>query len=163
MAKAIQAATGAVAEAEDGGRVTVEIPNTYRSNPVGFVAAVGDVAVQVDAVSKIVINERTGTIVIGGAARISPAAVAQGSLTVAISTDPLISQPQPLTQGQTAVVAQQNVAVEEPKASVMLLKGNTIDDLVKALNAIKATPRDIIAILQALKEAGSLQGELEIL
>jgi flagellar P-ring protein precursor FlgI len=117
----------------------------------------------VDAVSKIVINERTGTIVIGGAARISPAAVAQGSLTVAISTDPLISQPQPLTQGQTAVVAQQNVAVEEPKASVMLLKGNTIDDLVKALNAIKATPRDIIAILQALKEAGSLQGELEIL
>jgi flagellar P-ring protein precursor FlgI len=164
IVKAIEESTGATASADDAGRIRVEIPEKYRSNPVAFMSIVGELPVEAEPVSKVVINERTGTIVIGGAARISPVALAQGSLTVSIATTPVISQPEPKSHGETVVVPQKDVSVEENRASTLLLKsGDTIEDLIKALNAVKATPRDIIAILQAVKEAGALHGELEIL
>ena len=164
IAQAIGAATGTTASAADAGQVRVAIPDQYRGDPVAFVAKIGDLSVEAEPVSKVVINEKTGTIVIGGAVRLTPVAVAQGSLTVAISTEPIVSQPAPLSNGKTVAAAKTDVSVKEDRASTMLLKsGNTIEDLIKALNAIKATPRDIIAILQAIKEAGGLQGELEIL
>ncbi len=163
IAKAIQASTGASASADDGGRVTVDLPEQYRANPVSFLATIGDLTVEAEPVNKIVINERTGTIVIGGAIRLSPVAIAHGGLTVAISTQPVVSQPTPKSKGATTVVPQVDVTTEEARAATVMLNGSTLDDLIKALNTIKATPRDIIAILQAIKEAGGIQGELEIL
>lgn len=164
MAAAIEKATGAKSTADDAGRVRVAIPANYKANPVQFVAMVSDVSVQSETVAKIVINERTGTIVIGGGVRLSQVAVAHGNLTVSVSTDPLISQPEPLTTGQTVAVPVKTVSVEEDRAAtVMIEAGESVEDLIKALNAIKATPRDIIAILQAIKQAGGLQGDLEVL
>lgn len=164
MASAIESATGAKAAAEDAGRVRVPIPDKYRSNPVPFVALVSDVPVQAESVSRIVINERTGTIVIGAGVRLSSVAVAHGGLTVSVSTDPYISQPEPLSPGKTVTVPVKTVGATEDRASaVMIRAGESVEDLVKALNAIKATPRDIIAILQAIKQAGGLQGDLEVL
>lgn len=164
MATAIQKATGANAIAEDGGRIRVDIPAADKANAVLFISKVGDVSVDVDVIAKVVINERTGTIVIGGAVRLSPVAVAHGNLTVAVSTEPLVSQPAPLSKGKTATATKTDVKVTEDRASTMMIKsGDTVEDLIKGLNAIKATPRDIVAILQAIKEAGALNAELEVL
>jgi len=164
MATAIQKATGASAVAEDGGRIRVDIPATEKANAVQFISRVGDVSVDVDPVAKVVINERTGTIVIGGAVRLSPVAVAHGNLTVAVTAQPLVSQPVSLSKGKTAVATKTSVKVTEDRASTMMIKsGDTVEELIKGLNAIKATPRDIVAILQAIKEAGALNAELEVL
>jgi len=164
VAAAIEKATGAKAVADDAGRVRVELPEKHRSSPVSFIAAVGEITVDAEPVATVVINERTGTIVIGGAVRLSPVAIAHGGLTVSVSTDTLISQPGPLTQGETVAVPTRSVKVEEERASAVMIKsGDNVEDLIRALNAIKATPRDIIAILQAVKQAGGLQAELEIL
>lgn len=164
MAAAIRKVTGATAVAEDGGSIRVDIPATDKANPVPFISRVGDVSVEVDPVAKVVINERTGTIVIGGAVRLSPVAVAHGNLTVAITTVPVIAQPAPLSKGKTVVAAVTDVKVIEDRASTMMIKsGNTVEELIKSLNAIKATPRDIIAIIQAIKEAGALNADLEVL
>ena len=164
IAKAIETGALTTAKAEDGGRVRVQIPKQYVPNPIEFLAKIGDLPVEMEPVSKVVINERTGTIVIGGAARLSPVAVSQGGLTVTISQDTVISQPPSLSGGTTVVKPTKQVTASEQTANTLVLKtGNTLEDLVKALNAIKATPRDIIAILQAIKEAGGLSGELEIL
>ncbi|HEY3269345.1 MAG TPA: flagellar basal body P-ring protein FlgI [Armatimonadota bacterium] len=165
IAKAIEVSTGATATAEDAGRVKVDIPAKWRGNPVPFVAQVDDVSVDVEPVSKVVINERTGTIVIGGAVRLSPVAVAHAGLTVSVKTTPVVSQPAPLSKnGTTVIVPKTKTTVSEPPANTVLIDGgDTVEDLIRALNAIKATPRDIIAIIQAIKEAGGLQAELEVL
>jgi flagellar P-ring protein precursor FlgI len=142
----------------------VDIPEKYRSNPTQFISLVGDVQVAVEPVAKVVINERTGTIVIGGAVRLAPVAVAQGGITVSVSTEEEVSQPAPKSNGETVVVPQTSVNVKENRASTFMVgQGDTVEDLIKVLNGIKATPRDIIAILQALKEAGSLIADLEML
>lgn len=164
VAQAVTATAGAKAWAEDGGRVKVEIPEKYRATPVSFLAMVGEVPVSIEPAAKVVLNERTGTIVIGGAVKLSTVAVAHGGLTVSVSTQPQVSQPAPVSDGKTVVTAKKDVKVTEDKASTILINsGDTIEDLIKALNTIKATPRDIIAILQAIKEAGGLQAELEVL
>lgn len=164
IAKAIENNAATTAKAEDGGRVRVKIPQQYAQNPVDFIAKIEDIPVEMEPVAKIVINERTGTIVIGGAARLSPVAVSQGGLTVTITQDITVSQPPALSGGSTVVKPTKQVTAKEQTANTLILEpGNTLEDLVKALNAIKATPRDIIAILQAIKEAGGLSGELEIL
>ena len=148
-------ALGASAAPRDGGTIEVVVPPAYRDRATDFLAAVGELTVGVDLPAKIVVNERTGTIVVSGPVTISPVAVAHGNLTVEVQTSLQVSQPAPLSQGQTVITPDTALSAEEEKASLAPLQAATVDDLVRALNALRATPRDIIAILQALKEAGA--------
>lgn len=153
------------AEASNSGHVNVHVPPAFAGRPVEFIAAVEDLRVDVDHEAKIAINERTGTVVLGGDLRIAPAAILQGSLSVQIQTDYAVSQPAPFSSGgQTTVVPQTTVGVNEDKAKNIVLKnGATVDELVRSLIAIGSTPRDIIAIVQSLKVAGAIDAEIEVL
>lgn len=109
-------------------------------------------------------NERTGTIVMGKDVRISPVAILHGNLTVEIQTKLNVTQPSPLSSGQTTVTPEVNVTAKEEKArNVVLKQGASVEELVRALTAIGSTPRDIIAILQNLKAAGALEADLEVI
>lgn len=152
------------AKAADGNVVSVSVPIEYKSDVVTLVTKIESVEVTADAIAKIVVNERTGTVVIGGNARISPVAITHGSLTVEIAKDYKISQPEPVTEGTTVVAPTTNVTASESEAHLVEINaGSTIDELVRALNALKVTPRDLIAILQAIEQAGALQASLEII
>lgn len=155
---------GHYASAIDGNAVLVNVPAEYQGSVVPLIAKIEAVEVMTDSVAKVIVNERTGTVIIGGQVRISPVAVSHGSLTVEIATNFAVSQPEPLSGGQTAVVPETDVSVKEQKSSLVEVNaGSTIGELVRALNALKVTPRDLIAILQALKHAGALQAQLEII
>ena len=150
--------------AEDRAAIRVTVPIDYRGNLVRFIAELEDLPVQPDSAARVVINERTGTVVMGANVRIAPIAVAHGNLSVRVETVPSVSQPPPLTGGETVVTDQWSVDVQEDPGRFMVLdSGSSVDRLVEALNAIGASPRDIIAILQAIKAAGALFGELVIL
>jgi flagellar P-ring protein precursor FlgI len=115
-------------------------------------------------VARVVINEKTGTIVAGEHVTIAPAAIAHGTITVNISSRPIISQPNAFSSGETVVAQESRLQVTDEKARVVHLDGSVyLSDVAKALNKIGATPRDIIAIFQALKQAGALRSELVIL
>ena len=153
-----------IARALNSGLITVHVPESYQANIVDFVAGVEDLQLDADRAAKIAINERTGTVVLGGVLHIAPAAILHGDLTVQIQTSYGVSQPAPFSGGQTAVVPQVDVAAKQDKAKDIVLKnGATVDELVRSLVAIGSTPRDIIAILQSLKAAGALDAEIEIL
>ncbi len=123
-----------------------------------------NLAVDPDRAAKIVINERTGTIVMGKDVRIAPVAILHGGLTVEIQTSLNVSQPAPQSGGQTTVIPEVNVAAKEEKArNIVLKQGASVEELVRALMAIGSTPRDIIAILQNLKACGALEAELEVI
>ncbi len=157
-------AAPALARAENSGLVNIAIPASYAARPVEFVAALEGIMVEGDSVARVVINERTGTVVLGKDVRIAPVAILHGNLSVEIQTDYTISQPGPLAQGSTQVVPQTAVAAHEEKARSLILKqGATVEELVRALAAIGSTPRDVIAILQALHSAGALDAEVEVL
>jgi flagellar P-ring protein precursor FlgI len=112
----------------------------------------------------VVVNERTGTIVLGKDVHIRPVAILHGNLTVEIQTTFEVSQPNALGQGTTEVVPQTTVATKEEKArSVVLKQGATVEELVRALAAIGSTPRDVIAILENLRSAGALEADLEVI
>ncbi|NLY29776.1 MAG: flagellar basal body P-ring protein FlgI [Firmicutes bacterium] len=148
----------------DSSTVTLNIPSAYRQNVIGFLAEVEEIEVAPDTAGRVVINERTGTVVIGQAVRVATVAVAHGNLRVKISEESTVSQPPPFSNGETVVTRTRTLEVEEEGGQLMVLPGTaTIGDLVNVLNAVGATPRDIIAILQAIKEAGALYGELEII
>ena len=153
-----------VAKAENPALVSVDTPEGYKSNPVDFIAAIEAIAVDADRIAKVVINERTGTIVLGREVRIAPMAVLHGNLSVEIQTSFSVSQPQALASGKTAVVPEVAVAAKEEKArNVVLQEGATVEDLVKALVSIGSTPRDVIAILQSLRSAGALDADIELI
>lgn len=155
---------GHFARAADSSTVAVDVPGQYKASIVPLIAEIEAAEVTTDQVAKVIVNERTGTVIIGGQVRISPAAVSHGSLTVEIATDFKVSQPKSLSKGNTVVTPQTSLKVEEQQASLVEIKsGSTIGELVRALNALKVTPRDLIAILQALKQAGALQTQLEII
>ncbi len=117
-----------------------------------------------DAAAKVVVNSRTGTVVIGNKVTVTAAAVTHGSLTVTISNDPIVSQPGPLSGGQTAVVDKQNISVDQKKNRMFLFNpGVSLDDIVQAVNGVGAAPGDLVAILEALKEAGALRAELIVI
>ncbi len=156
----------ALAAARNSGLVEIQIPDSYRNRSVEFIAQVEAVQVDADLPAKIVINEKTGTVVLGRDVRIAPVSILHGNLTVEVQTSYAVSQPAPLSGpgAQTAVVPQVSVGVKEEKArDVVLKEGANVDDLVRALVAIGSTPRDIIAILQNLKAAGALNAEVEVL
>jgi flagellar P-ring protein precursor FlgI len=153
-----------VARAVDAGTITVAVPPTYRGNLPALIASLEPMQIEVDRTARVVINERTGTIVMGAEVRLSAAAVAHGSLSVRISTQQDVSQPAPFSQGQTTPVAQTEVDVEEAQSQLIALDSSpTLADVVRALNLLGAGPRDLIAIMQALRAAGALRAELVIM
>lgn len=153
-----------VARAENSALVTIDIPPSYSERSTEFVAELENLTVEADRPAKVAINERTGTVAIGKEVRISPVAVMHGNLAVEIQTAFQVAQPAPFTSGTTEVVPQVDVAVKQEKArTIMLKEGATVEELVRALMAIGATPRDIIAILQNLRAVGALEAELEVI
>lgn len=154
-----------MARAVDAATVAVRVPISYRATIPELVARLEPLPVGVDAVARVVINERTGTVVVGGSVRLGPAAVAHGNLSVKISTRLEVSQPAAFSRnGDTTVVPQQEVDVTEGRNQLLMLEpGTTLEAVVRGLNALGASPRDVIAIMQALKAAGALRAELVIL
>ncbi len=153
-----------VARAESPGVVAVDVPASYASRPVEFVAEMEGLAVQADRPERIVINERTGTIVIGKDVNIAPVSILHAALSVEVRTTLEVSQPEGLSAGKTTVTPQATVDTKEEKArNVVLGKGATVEQLVRALQAIGSTPRDIIAILQNMRSAGALDAEIEVI
>jgi flagellar P-ring protein precursor FlgI len=153
-----------IASSLDGRSVRLSLPMEYRQRPVEFIAAVEAVSVEMDTKAKVVVNERTGTVIIGSDVTISPVSISHGNLSIQIETHFDVSQPQPLSQGQTVVTPEQKVTAQEQRSNFVTLgKNATVEDLIRVLNALGVTPRDTIAILEALKAAGALQAELEII
>jgi flagellar P-ring protein precursor FlgI len=155
--------TGA-AKPENAGLVSVAIPKDYENRAAEFLAELENLMVEADRPARVVVNERTGTIVLGKDVRVSPVAILHGNLSVEIQTTEEVSQPAPLSQGKTTVTPRTAVAVkEDPAHNVVLSQGATVEELVRALAAIGSTPRDVIAILQSLKSAGALDADLEVI
>ena len=153
------------AKVMDPGTVIVAVPSQYKSSLPELMARLEALTVTADTPARVVINERSGTIVVGATVRIGAAAVAHGNLSVKISTKFEVSQPNALARtGDTVVVPNQQVDVREGTARLVSLEeGTTLDAVVRALNTLGATPRDIIAIMQALKAAGALSAEIVII
>ena len=149
----------------DASSVLLKIPAEYRGKIVELITRIEAVEVPVDEAAKVVVNERTGTIVIGDRVRIAPVAIAHGNLTIEIKTEYKVSQPPPFApQGaETVVTPQKDVKIKEEKASLVEVSGVTLGEIVKGLNALGVSPRDLISILQALKAAGALRADLEII
>lgn len=153
-----------LARAKNSALVEVRVPPDLTGRTPEFIAQVESTLVEPDRIAKIVINERTGTIVLGREVRIAPVAIMHGSLTVEISTAYEVSQPAPLSGGTTTVTPRSDVGVKEEKARNLVLKeGASVDELVRALGSIGVTPRDVIAILQNLKAAGALEAVIELI
>ncbi|MBF0382461.1 MAG: flagellar basal body P-ring protein FlgI [Magnetococcales bacterium] len=153
-----------LALAKDSGTVTVKVPADYKKQVVSFVSRLEKVQVDPDQPAKIVVNERTGTIVMGDNVRVSTVALAHGGLSIKVKENPKVSQPGPLSEGETVVTPDTDVEAKEIDAKVIEMEeGVTLGDLVRGLNSVGVTPRDLIAILQAIKAAGALQADLEIL
>lgn len=155
----------AVATAEDGRRILIDASRTGIANPAELLAHLEDLTVPVHRRNKVVVNERTGTIVMGRDVRLNAVSILHGNLTIDISTKLRVSQPQAQSSGgQTTVVPDITVRASEPPARrIELVEGATVDELVNGLQAIGATARDVVAILQAIKAAGALQAELEVI
>jgi len=162
VARAVNVAFPGSARALDAGFVELTPPVSFADQRTVFEALVGDLDIQVDTRARVVVNERTGTIVVGAGVRLREAAIVNGAPTIEISTRFGVSQPNSFNEsGETVVVPEVNARVDESAAHVIRLPGTaTVQDVVDVLNAMGATPRDIIAILQALRTGGSLQAEL---
>ena len=154
-----------IARTHDAGTIEVKVPEKYMGNVVALVTMIESLGVTPDAVSKVIINERTGTVIMGENVRISTVAVAHGNLSIEIREDLNVSQPLPFSRGgETVVTPESEVSVQEGNNPIFLVNsGVSIAAVVKALNALGVSPRDLIAIFQALKAAGALQAELEII
>ena len=165
VAGVINKAKGAgIAEAIDGRTVSVKLP-AQPGERVAFMADIENLSVDRAIPSaRIVINARTGSVVVNQAVTIGPCAIAHGNLSVTISSTPVISQPNALSQGQTVVTEKADIKInQEPGALIQLPAGTRLTDVVKALNTLGANPQDLLAILQAMKAAGALQAELEVI
>lgn len=154
-----------VASFVDSRRIDVSVPESGVPSVPLLIARVQNLAVSIHPPAKVVMNERTGTIVMGGDVKLSPVSVLHGDLTVEVSTTFSVSQPEPFSKnGQTVVVPQTDIQAKEgPARSIQLNAGASVEELINGLHAMGATAHDIVAILQAIKAAGGLQAELEIL
>jgi flagellar P-ring protein FlgI len=163
MASAVNKQLGrSIARAIDSRRVEIDA-NPDEDIP-DLLARVEAVEVEVFPRAKVVVNERTGTVVIGGNVRLQPVSILQGGLVVNVISQFEVSQPNPFGAGTTQVVQQTTVqAQDKPANRIELREGATVDELVQSLQQIGATARDIISILQAMKEAGALEAELEVM
>jgi flagellar P-ring protein precursor FlgI len=174
---------GRAASAVDSGTLRFKVPSDFEDGLVQLLAEVGNLDVIPDSTAKVIVNERTGTVVIGENVRISQVAVAHGNLSIQIKETREVSQARPFAPsaktavpgrtedgviiapgGATVVTPETDVGVQEEKGGLLVLQeGRTVGELVRALNAIGVAPRDLITILQAMKAAGALQAELEII
>ena len=155
---------GNVAHAANPGRVDINIPGYYRNNVVQFVASIEELPVVPDTIAKVVVNERTGTIVMGGNVHVDECAITQGGLSIRIQREENAYQPEPYSYGTSMVVRNvETNAREEMSSSVVLPATTSVSDVIGALNAVGATPRDCISILQAMKAAGAIHATLEII
>lgn len=167
IARAVNAFVGEPsARVTDPGTVELRIPRAYTNAVVELLTDVEQLQVEPDQVAKVVIDEQAGVIVMGSNVRISTVAIAKGNLTIRITETPQVSQPQPFSNtGETVVVPRTDIQVDEgeDRKLGLLRKGVTLQELVNGLNALGVGPRDMITILQAIKAAGALQAEIEVL
>ena len=165
VAAAVNQKIGAgTAKATDPAGITITLPEAQKGDPVGFLASIEALEVEADQRARVVVSERTGTVVAGEGVRIRPVAVSHGCLQVRIQSQPVISQPNPFGQGTTVqAAATQTQAAESGGSTVALPATSTVEDLAKALNLLGAGPRDLISVLEAMKTAGALDAELEVL
>jgi flagellar P-ring protein precursor FlgI len=153
-----------VARAQDAGTIEIAIPDQYKGNTISLLASLSTLEVQPDNDAKVVINERTGTVVMGEQVRISTIAIAHGNLSIVVKENFNVSQPLPFSEGQTVATPDTQINVQEDANQLVVVpNGVSIGDVVKALNALGVTPRDLIAIFQAIKAAGALQADLEVI
>ena len=156
----------AVAQPLSPGVILVKLPLQFEDNPIAFISSVETLELSPDAPARVVINERTGTVIIGKKVRIAPVAVAHAGLHITVKEDQKVSQPLPFGKGQTVVVPDTKISIVEPeRRQLMELPGSGVDlsEVVLALNALGVTPRDLLAVFEALREAGALQAELVIM
>ncbi|MBE8954765.1 MAG: flagellar basal body P-ring protein FlgI [Quinella sp. 2Q5] len=164
ITNAINSAYGNVARAANPGRIDINIPGYYRANVVEFVASIEDLPIIPDTIAKVVVNERTGTIVMGGNVTVDECAITQGGLSIRIKREESGGQNAPYSYGTSMVI--KNTAInarEETSSSVVLPATTRVSDVIGALNAVGASPRDCISILQAMKAAGAIHATLEII
>ncbi len=142
----------------------ISAPPRFQGNVVALLTEIEQLQIEPDLPAKIVIDERSGIIVMGRDVRVSMVAVAQGNLTVTISETPQVSQPAPFSRGRTVVVPRTRVGVQEDGRKLALVnEGVSLQQLVDGLNALGVGPRDLIAILQAIKAAGAIQADIEVM
>jgi flagellar P-ring protein FlgI len=153
------------AEPTDPTTVNVQIPPKYNGNMMQLLTEIEQLRVEPDQMAKVIIDERSGIIVMGKDVRVSTVAVAQGNLTVTITEEPVVSQPNPLSEGETVVVPRTGLQVDTGTGNKLALvkEGVTLRELVDGLNALGLGPRDLISILQAIKAAGALQADIEVM
>ena len=166
MAQAFNQLLGdGAARALDPSSVQVQVPEGYKENVVGLVAELEEVEIDADVRARVVISERTGTVVAGANVRIRPVAVSHGALHIAVGESPVISQPGPFARNGETVSERIAIieAEESGKGAIALPATSSVDELVRALNTLGVGPRDLIAILQAIKVAGALDAELVVL
>ncbi len=165
IAAAINDFIGApTAEPLDSSTVQVNVPQRFTGNVVALLTEIEQLQIEPDQPAKIVIDERSGIIVMGRDVRVSMVAVAQGNLTVTISESPQVSQPQPFSRGRTQVVPRTRIGVQEDGKKLALVReGVSLQQLIDGLNALGVGPRDLIAILQAIKAAGAIQADIEVM
>jgi len=154
---------GQFAQARDSGTVEVKVPTIYQGRMVEFLALIERFEVTPDSHARVVINERTGTIIMGQDVRIDPVAVAHGNITVSINTTNEAVPAGALTAGQGQMQTNQDIEVTEEKRNLIELKGANLSDLVEGLNRLGTSPRDLITILQAVKKAGALRADVEVM
>lgn len=161
VSQVINSNYGNIARATNPGRVDISVPAYMRRNIVSFIAGIEDLYVTPDNAAKVVVNERTGTIVMGGDVSVDGVAVTQGGLSVKIQRTEEVNQPAPFSYGTTVVGRNDTVNVSEDMGSSIVLPPTAdVNDIVGALNAVGATPRDIISILQSIKASGALHADL---
>ena len=155
----------AIARVDDPTTVTLSVPADFRGRTAALLTDIEQLTIQPDQPARVLVDERSGIIVMGDNVRISRVAIAQGNLTVRITELPQVSQPNPLAEGETVVVPRTRVEVEEGggRNMVILQEGVSLHDLVAGLNALGVPPRDLIGILQAIKAAGALQAEIVVM
>ncbi len=155
---------GPVARAQDPGTIEITVPDRFVGDTVPMLASLSELEVVPDNDAKVVINERTGTVVMGEQVRISTIAIAHGNLSIVVRENLNVSQPLPFSEGRTVVTPSTGIEVQEDASQLAVVpKGVSIGDVVNALNALGVTPRDLIAIFQAIKAAGALQADLEVI
>ncbi len=153
-----------IASAVDPSEVSVKIPSQFKSKPLDFLAQLESLNVEADYPAKVVLNERTGTVVAGANVKIKPVTISHGGMNIIIRNYPIISQPGAFSNGKTVVMDNMIPYVQKDSTNVVAINGaSTVQEVANALNSLKVEPQDIIEIFQALKEAGALVGELVIL
>ncbi len=143
--------------------VKMKVPKDHKGQPVAFLAALHELDVQPQVSAKVVINERTGTIVAGGDVRLLPVAIAQGGITISVNETPRVEQPNAFAQGQTQQVEQSEVSAVEQVPTMQYVAGaTTLAEVAQALSTFGVPPRELASILQALKAAGALRAQIEV-